>query len=42
MLQNYLISWTIVNVLHTFQKVECDFSTKILRFPVYKKYVYSQ
>ena len=42
MVQNYIISWTIINVLHIFQKVKCYISTEILRFPVYKQYMYLQ
>ena len=34
------ISRTIVNVLHTFQKFKYYMSTVILRFPVYKHYMY--
>ena len=32
MVQNYLISWAIVNVLHTFQKVKLYIFTEILEF----------
>ena len=40
--QTYLISRTILNVLHTFPRVKNVFFTEIMRFQVYKKYMCSQ
>ena len=39
MVQNFLISLNVVNVLNNYQKVKRYYSIEILLFPVYKQYM---